>query len=102
MTNLASTATNAWDAFTGFLTKHATELQSIAGALGTIANFLPIDASDKAKISDTADQLNNAVASINDWLANAPQNPEIVIKESDIETAVRNVEAEDATKAGAS
>lgn len=86
------TVKSLWDSFTGFLNHHASDLQTIASSLSTIVGALPIDAQDKTLVNDGITSLNEAATAIQEWLAGAPANVgDVVVKESDIETAVANV-----------
>lgn len=83
-------ATSLFSKFTGFVSHYASELSSIVEALNTLTNALPIDAGDKSSILDTIGTLRDSVANIATALANTTPVPDVIVKESDLETAVKN------------
>ena len=84
--------TDVWTKFTGFLSHHANDLNTIASALSTIVTALPLDSQDKTIVTDGVVSLQEAATAIEQFLAGAPANVgDVTVKESDIETAVRNV-----------
>jgi hypothetical protein len=77
--------------FVGFISKYAGELRLVSGAIGSIVNALPIDRGDKAKVNDVLEKLVANAASIEDAVKKMKEPKAVVIKKSDIETAVKAV-----------
>lgn len=73
--------------FKKFLGKHSGEVSGVASALGTIAQVLPLDRSDKQKIVAVADRLEKASKSINDSIKKMTDEA-VTFNDSDVLRAV--------------
>lgn len=78
----------------GFLTHHVTDLNAIADTLSSVTGALPIDSQDKDRIGSLITTIKNSADNITSFLENTTVTNDagdVVVKESDIETAVANV-----------
>lgn len=99
MTDIVQSAKSVVDTVTGFLTHHVSDLNSVADVLSELVGIAPIDPQDKGRISDVISTVRNSADNITNWLANNNVVPnEVVVKESDLVTAVANFFASDAGK----
>lgn len=73
----------------GFLAKHAVELQLVAATLSTVVSALPLDAQDKENAKKAIDALSAAAGNIAASATDMAKAPKVIIKKSDIEAAVK-------------
>ena len=78
------------NAFIGFLTKYGEEATSISDALKTLISAIPIPIDEKITINATIDKLTAIPASVEASLTKLDTTP-VVINETDIDNAVKNV-----------
>lgn len=75
--------------FATFLAKHSGELRFVGSALQTVVDHLPIDAQDKARISDGLGGIANAANNIARAAAElAGEDIEVVVDKADVQEAV--------------
>lgn len=77
--------------FTGFLEKYGSEANSISVALKALIDVIPIPAGEKATVNSTIDKLSNVPSSIAAAMQGMQEPTPVVINETDIETALKNV-----------